>query len=115
MASIQWEHPPGVLSPPLLPLDHRIYSLPTAGYSAWLLEQAAGCVAFRFSIVAESAGVHAAPPRNEDAQAVTGCVVMMGSISEFLLPSSKFLSIRHCYLPGAGLVGPGVRSSESTL
>ena len=115
MASIQWEHPPGVLSPPLLPLDHRIYSLPTAGYSVWLLDQAAGCIAFRFSTVSESAGVPAAPPRNGDAQAVTSRIVMIGTISGFLLPSSKFLSIRHCYLPGAGFAGPGVRPSDSKL
>ena len=115
MASIQWEHPPGVLSPPLFPLDHRIYSLPTASYSVWLLDQAVGCIAFRFSTVSESAGVPADPPRSGDVQAVTSRIVMMGIISGFLLPSSKFLSIRHCYLPGAGFAGPGVRPSDSTL
>ena len=100
MASIQWEHPPGVLSPPLFPLDHRIYSLPTAGYSVWLLDQAAGCIAFRFSTVSESAGVPAALPRNGDAQAVTSRIVMIGTISGFLLPSSKFLSTAIVTSPG---------------
>jgi len=79
------------------------------------LDQAVGYLVSRFSTVTESAGVPVALPRNGDVQAVTSCIVMMGAISGFFLLPSEFPSIRHCYLPGAGFAGPGVRLSDSTL